>query len=275
MQNTTTQMHVVIWKSLRTPFILPAMAQHHCEWENIDMGVLGCRVCGTVHVCNFMSCKNVLETNEGTVCELSGIVIHNKKYSDTEYMDTLVLSQAMPVCTDDFDAQIESAVAMMLLGPIGNRTRRTLMSAQLLILSRNMKDLDSVVSSCMHFFKKVAATPYLSHFMPATRRSELVCDATKDCVRLIRIMLSTGMNIKVQEVLKITVGLLYLMRSGVLYKKIVILSKRSDLRTILPPENVLLKNYGVHPKFITETENRLKFTIRREIDKGRSYIFIP
>jgi hypothetical protein len=36
----------------------------------------------------------------------------------------------------------------------------------------------------------------------------------------------------------------------------VILPERCDMRKmLLSPENILLKNYGVHPKFITETEN--------------------
>jgi hypothetical protein len=45
----------------------------------------------------------------------------------------------------------------------------------------------------------------------------------------------------------------------------VVLPKRAEIRKILPPENILHKNYGIHQKLITETENRLKFYIRSKL----------
>jgi hypothetical protein len=81
------------------------------------------------------------------------------------------------------------------------------------------------------------------------------------------LMVSNGMSIKPTEVQRITVGLLYLMRCGVAVNGVVVLPQYPEMRKLLPPENTLLKSYGIHPKFITETENRLKFSIRSNLDK--------
>jgi hypothetical protein len=42
----------------------------------------------------------------------------------------------------------------------------------------------------------------------------------------------------------------------------VILHKHVEIAQLLPAENMLNKHYGIHPKFITETENSIKFCLR-------------
>jgi hypothetical protein len=44
------------------------------------MGVLGCRLCGCVHICDALACKDVTETNDGRVCGISGVVIYDRAY---------------------------------------------------------------------------------------------------------------------------------------------------------------------------------------------------
>ncbi len=87
---------VDIWKSLRRPFILPeqSIRLHKCEYETIDMGVLGCCICSTIHICDFSMCQDVIDTNDGKVCCLSGIVVYPKKYAENEYMDTTLHCKA-------------------------------------------------------------------------------------------------------------------------------------------------------------------------------------
>lgn len=45
------------------------------------------------------------------------MVVYDKKYSDTEYMDTITMSQAKPVEAENFHEEIVRAVEMMILGP--------------------------------------------------------------------------------------------------------------------------------------------------------------
>jgi hypothetical protein len=67
---------------LRPPLILPRIAWHHdCEWEPIDIYVLGCLVCCSIHACNVCTCAEVIETNDSVVCVISGAVLRNQMYS--------------------------------------------------------------------------------------------------------------------------------------------------------------------------------------------------
>jgi hypothetical protein len=117
----------------------------------------------------------------------------------------------------------------------------------------------------MSFAKTANRHPYLYYFTTRERREQLVRTAEEDCGRAIHLMICNCMSIRLNEVQKITVGLLYLMRCGVTINNDVVLPRRMDMRKILPPENILHKHYGIHPKFITETENRLKFSIRSKL----------
>lgn len=257
-----------VWQCLRRPFTIPASAKswHACEWEVIDMGVLGCRVCGAVHVCDSLTCKDVIETNEGRVCALSGVVVYDKAYSDMEYLDTLVLSDSIPV-SNDFDADMAATVQNILASRLSQNVRRRLLCASLLHLSHDMHASRNVMSCCVKFMRSTRKTPYLFEFVSSERRAEMVRDAIKHCGRVMHLMVSNGMSIKPTEVQRITVGLLYLMRCGVAVNGVVVLPQYTEMRKLLPPENTLLKSYGIHPKFITETENRLKFSIRSNLDK--------
>ena len=44
-----------------------------------------------------------------------------------------------------------------------------------------------------------------------------------------------------------------------------ILQRIEELDQLLPPESTLYDAYGVHPKYITEMENRLKFCLRHAV----------
>ena len=45
----------------------------------------------------------------------------------------------------------------------------------------------------------------------------------------------------------------------------VILQRIPELEQLLPPESTLQESYGIHPKYITEMENRLKFCLRHSV----------
>jgi hypothetical protein len=257
-----------VWHSMRRPFTLPESATkyHACEWEVIDMGLLGCRVCGSIHACDSLTCKDVIETNEGRVCALSGVVVYDRAYSDLEYLDTLVLSDSMPV-SNDFDAEMTCTVRNILSSKLSQNVRRKLLCTTLLHLSHEMQNSSNLMSCCVRFLKSTRKTPYFFDFVSSQRRAELVLDAIKHCGRVMHLMVSNGMSIKPPEVQRITVGLLYLMRCGVAVNGVMVLPQYTEMRQLLPPENTLLKSYGIHPKFITETENRLKFSIRSNLDK--------
>jgi hypothetical protein len=228
------------------------------------MGVLGCRVCGCLHICDALTCKDVTATNDGRVCGISGVVIYDRAYSDVEFLDTLVLTDSMPVC-NEFAAEMTNTVKMMLSSAFTLRIRRTQLCQNMLHFGHELHASSNFVLSCMAFAKTAELYPYLFHFTTHERREQLVRSAEEDCGRAMHLMISNGMSIRPNDVQKITIGLLYLMRCGVTVNNDVVLPRRMDIRNVLPPENILYKNYGIHPKFITETENRLKFSIRSKL----------
>lgn len=59
-----------------------------------------------------------------------------------------------------------------------------------------------------------------------------------------------------------TVGLLYLLRNGIIVHDIVVLPKLQILETVLPLESHLQAFFSIKAKCITETENVIKIILR-------------
>ncbi len=85
---------VKVWEQIRRPFPLTkAMkAFHKCQWEHIEVDVLGCLLCGNIHVCSIESC-DCIEIADGMVCVLSGVCVKTKNFKQDEYCD-----RVMPYC---------------------------------------------------------------------------------------------------------------------------------------------------------------------------------
>jgi hypothetical protein len=109
--------HIVeVWRRLRQPFVLPLGTKHHaCEWERIDIDVLGCLICGEIHACDVCTCKDVIETNHSVVCAVSGVVLRNHMYSDMEFVDTAAVTGPVSQFEEDFATEVDSTVHTMLL----------------------------------------------------------------------------------------------------------------------------------------------------------------
>jgi hypothetical protein len=77
-----------LWTVLRQPFVLPkaSFGHHECKWERLDLDVLGCLLCGTIHACGDGACRCTQEVEDGHVCTLSGVVIREKRFVQTEFI---------------------------------------------------------------------------------------------------------------------------------------------------------------------------------------------
>ena len=260
---------VDIWCRLRRPFILPQCAQYHaCEWEAIDIDVLGCLVCGRIHACDVCACTDVIETNDSIVCAISGAVLRSQRYSDVEFVDTVAMTGPVSQFEEDFDAEVEQTVEHMLLSASSQRQRRSALCDLLLRWTRcgvGTPPTSSVLAACAALARKAAHLPHAFVFVSQERRHALAIAAKNDCRRILRFMVTCGMPVKAAEAPRLTVGLLYLMRHGIRNAKHVVLEQRSEIAQILPAEAQLSKHYDIHPKFITETENRIKFCLRLKL----------
>ncbi len=257
-----------IWRRLRRPFVLPESTQcHTCEWEAIDVDVLGCLVCGGIHACDQRTCKDVLETNCSIVCAVSGVVLQNHMYSDVEFVDTAAITGPLSQFDEDLWAEVDSTIHNIFLSARSKQYKRQALCELLLRLSRADITSMNLLTSCIQIVHKLEQHPHIISFFPVERRKKLAIEAANECRRILRFIVTCGMPVKAQEVQRLTVGVLYLMRHGISTGNSVILKQQKDICQVLPAENCLLKFYGIHPKFITETENRIKFCLRMQMNE--------
>ena len=91
---TQSRIHAVrLWKLLRSPFVLPEMCtaiHHQCVWEKIDIDVLGCSLCSSIHICSDQTCKDLIDMEDGSVCALSGCMVRTRRISENEYLDNVM-----------------------------------------------------------------------------------------------------------------------------------------------------------------------------------------
>lgn len=257
-----------LWQQLRAPFVLPPSDRcHTCEWEKIDIDVLGCMLCSRVHVCDYATCTHTIETGDGLVCEFSGVVIHTKKFVVTEFMDTICITGVDIVDLQQTTASdVSQIVTTLLCSSRHTGIKRTTLAGMLTRCCHNsdksFRNTDNMMSVCLDLLKGFSKAPHVFTYVCTEHRKRLVQTAVEHCCRIFHILAKHGMSIRSTEVQRLAVGILYLMRCGVAMDGIEILPSIRQLSNILPPEATLLNAYGVHPKYITEMENRLKFCLR-------------
>jgi len=274
MRKTKIDSMVCTWRNLRRPFILPQVpvASHVCEWEKIDIDVLGCIVCGRFHACEQGSCQSTTETSDGLVCDFSGIVIRDKKFVETEFLDTMnVIGTEQMEIQNTMFSSAEQIVRTVLFSITHKQTKQKAMCSTLTKLQDNLRARTAIPDSnfmvaCQEFLSGCMKTPYVFTHVSDDERRQLVRDATEQCCKVLQILIRNGMPIRSHEIQRLTVGVLYLMRTGVVFQNVYVLPRRTDICSLLPPETMLRSFFGVHPKCITEIENRLKFCLRRGVE---------
>jgi hypothetical protein len=262
------------WSTLREPFILPQTQPsfHECQWEKIDIDVLGCLVCGKIHACEYGTCKDIIDTNDGLVCNVSGVVIYDKKFVETEYMDTLILigSEQMQAQNSIF-SDVEQVVSNFFGLQRKKSIRDKAFSGMVLKLidkfeSSISKKNSSLPLACSEFISHCMKIPFIFQSLSNDQSRKHSSEATEYCCKVLQILIQTGMPVRNCEIQKLAVGALYLLRCGVVFNDVVVVPRRLDIYSILPPESMLLSFFDVHPKCITDVENRLKFCLRKNID---------
>jgi len=79
-----------LWVKVREPFVVPSSICLHSDgWEIYDMHMAGCRRCGSMHLCQHVSCPTFLNTEGFSVCNITGLCTPRLNVSNVEYMDTI------------------------------------------------------------------------------------------------------------------------------------------------------------------------------------------
>jgi len=259
--------HVIeLWRLLRTPFVLPRVNHGTCNWETIDLGLLGCTVCGQVHRCHYDTCQTV-GTECGEVCILSGVAVKTVYFPEDEYMETMNLESNMrnPNLFNEHDhhAIVKQSVHEILTSSQAKKVHalqilKRLEKSLSIIRTPGSNILNKAFSCCKQFelHKKMPKFDLDARQALAKKCSHHVLYLLTKLVREFR------MSLRINEIKSVVYGMLYLMRNGVQFDGICILKRFEELNTMLPTEVFLQKCVGLKPKLITDTENRIKFCLR-------------
>lgn len=255
-----------LWRELRKPFVFPSSSTgfHTCEWEQLDIDLFACKLCGHVHACRDLQCVDTIETDDGTVCALSGVVIREKKYDVNEYQDTIDFTEFKPSYRHFEEEAIAVEIEFLIDRMINSKqTLRLLLKPTAVKIERLMKEKS--IENLLHLSCSLSHILNHSNMLQVTsdEYKHIYCESVKHCKIVLRSMVTTlGMAYKQNELTHIIVGMLYLMRSGIMFENLIILPKLNKLEYILPPENSLNSVFDIRAKYLTETENRIKFCLR-------------
>jgi len=258
-----------IWYLVRQPFIFPSTprVQHQCKWEIFAYGRAGCTLCGALHVCDQLTCKQQIVTDDSILCSITGSFL-NKIYASETWSDRSICTSIDKKHTTELNYDIETHLHDLLLS---NNAKLYAQFEQDNYLSRvscalqrcsTSQHCDCVADVLANVVQKVQWRIPLEFF--ATERAAL----KKRCVSAISssaAMLFKNKYFKICRVNQkpIVFGLVYLLRTGVTKDGKVVLPALHELCSILPLEAHLKAFFGVSPSSITDTENRLKFVIRQ------------
>lgn len=257
----------------------------NARWERIDADCAGCLLCGCVHICKQYT-KNsqhgityacvIEETEENTVCAITGYCVRNIAYTYKEYVDTVALDtdKKQTHKNTDFDDVFPYVFETLCSDTARNchnieevRTNTRIQQIMFKLL-REFKikysgTLPNIIEIVTLLSDKLHNARMCKTAFDITRRTELCQLCTKYTCRLLYILRRTRnetlTNMKMHT---IVIGVLYLMRSGLVLHDLTILPQIPQLVNYLPLESNLAPFFGVRCKAITEVENMIKINIR-------------
>jgi hypothetical protein len=231
-------------------------------WEKIDFDKAGCLVCGRLHLCDSISCKDVSTTNESVICNVTGCVLRNVLVTN-QWCDT-----CMPVdCKTEAPVQndIEAYIVELLMSSKTKeclaRERRKIydiLEARFVCEPAAPGNAIDSIASVMHA---------VGGRIPADFDTEVRQQLVGTCLRFISPVVASIQGSQSFRSFKyntrqLVFGLIYLMRSGVYCHNETILPKIVNMQFFVPRECYLRIIFDVSPSIITDTENKLKFLVR-------------
>ena len=265
-----------IWHRVRGPFRAIACAEH--KWERYDVQRAGCLLCGECHECasdTVGSTCPLAHLDDGSICctitAYSPAVV---RYSKHEYTDAVAPPENRAQKHHDLFEEVQGTVEWFLMGDVARACKleeaeRTLQRCSaLLIKSLKQQKADSaregtpclpcIPSALARITHQLRPRPTL---VPTRELCEFCARHIARC--LISLRLSLAQNKRVSTV----VGLLYLMKQGLVIQNTQWLPRVAALAYSLPHEACLEKSFKLSMKLVCETENEIKLALRQKIHK--------
>lgn len=275
MHETANERVDGIWRLARQPFTLTRAPRlpHTCRWEVFASGRAGCTLCGEIHVCDALTCKNQISMDDSVICAITGAFL-SRVYGVETWSDRSICSSLEHKSKAELNFDIETHLHDLFLSA---NARAYCDFEQANYLTRATAFLEqrqtaTVSLACeplcvVDVLANVVCS--LSSRLPVefclAERERLV----KTCLAAIApsaAMLLRNRHFKICRAghKAIVFGLVYLLRSGVTNGLQVLLPKMPELSGLLPLEIHLKSFFGVNPSCTTDCENRLKFCLRQE-----------
>jgi len=265
----------VIWRNIRGPFYRLSCGGKH-DWEIYSHGAAGCVRCGCEHNCEEKACGELVTLDDGVVaCSVTGLIVPSIRCG-TEYVTNCQFSETpssikqKKQLTDQTQAcdMIEEWVSEFLCGEKTKLAHRKEFEKVL-----NLADL-CVVKFVRDFKSRGGGTfcipdliAYVLHSIKLRPRGYCGKFLVKRCTCVLR--KCTGELRRIRATSNVlskpfVIGLLYLMRHGLIWENHIWLAPIPELNKILPSECHLKKVFGISPKSICETENEVKSILRQK-----------
>jgi hypothetical protein len=269
------------WRRLRRPFAIPRLlhgtvCKNHEAWEAIDIDLSGCRRCGEIHDCQTEK-DCVLEVdNCSTVCTITGFCVKEKMFAETEFADTVILQRGS---SSPRSRQVEYEMVLMHVSSVlcSDDARQCLAQEN----ARVSQKLQHLFYRILKEYKlgghRVPNLCSLAAALAARARSVRMCPivfdlgkrmqvsrvAAKAITRLACALTNVYPDIfRLMRIDLVVIGLLYLMRSGLVLHGVTVLPSHPELTWLLPLESYLFPCFQIRCKTITEVENLVKINVR-------------
>ena len=213
---------------LRRPFALPNDVQikHKCKWERFAFDKLGCVLCAAKHECAAGKCSQTYECEDGTICQLSGVVINKYNFQMHEW-DNNYPSYAM---------------------------RRNLN-----LRNKTDRNTDGIIYNTVQEILCQCDDSVMTHGENSNLLKQL---SQQICTTVAFFSTEMCMKIKSLDYRNLAIGMLYLMKHGISMHGVNILPKVPILMEILPAESQLHRRFNFKCKNITDVENKIKLFLR-------------
>jgi hypothetical protein len=265
-----------VWHTVRGPFRAVACADH--RWERYDVHRAGCLLCGACHECTPDTVGSVCpfaQLDDGSICctitAFSPAVV---RYSKHEYTDTAAPPENRAQKRHDLFDEVHGTVEWFLMGDVARACKteeaeRTLQRcATLLVKTLKQQKVDSAGDGVGCLPCLLTALARITHQLSPRPTLAATHELCEFCARHItKCLVSLGIGLAQNRRVSTVVGLLYLMKQGLVIQNAQWLPRVSALVYSLPHETCLEKYFKLSMKLVCETENEIKLALRQKIHK--------
>ena len=257
------------WRLARSPFLFPCdpRAAHTCLWDKIDLDKAGCKLCGAVHVCDAMHCRDVTITEDILICNITGCILKRVLTCDTWNDRCLGWGGgACKVVDCAHDINVKHYIHDILMSESAKRCIEHEKHKIMQVFGSRIAQATELAEASAIDACEIALCSVSSH-IPCDFVQHVRATVCAECLRFIEPLIKLFFDSSLFKCLKqnkrpITCAMLYLMKTGVFLGHRTVLPKLAILSLMLPQECNLKCFFNINPSVITDTENKLKLMVR-------------